>query len=96
MKKKITISELAPGMSGVITAINTPPEIKGRLMDMGMIVGAAVEMVRYAPLGDPVEIKVHNTLIALRKSEAGLIYIDKGMGHHEQKQRRRRAGRKSK
>ena len=96
MKKVSTISDLAPGMTGVVTAIKTPPEIKRRLMDMGVIVGAAVEMVRFAPLGDPVEIKVHNTLIALRKSEAGLIYIDKGIGRHERKQSRHRAGRKSK
>ena len=62
---------------------------------MRVIIGTNVEMVRYAPLGGPVEIKVHNTLIALRKSEAGLIYIEKGTKHHEREQHRHSSGRKS-
>ncbi|MFC1539533.1 ferrous iron transport protein A [Candidatus Latescibacterota bacterium] len=95
MNKIETLKDLLPGMTGVISKIITPPDIKRRLMDMGIIIGAQVEMVRSAPLGDPVEIKVHNTLIALRKSEAGLIFIEKGYKHHERKQRRHRFGRKS-
>ncbi|MFC1650084.1 ferrous iron transport protein A [Candidatus Latescibacterota bacterium] len=95
MNIKNTIKDLAPGMTGVISKIKTPSDIKRRLMDMGIITGAKVEMVRSAPLGDPVEIKVQNTLIALRKSEAGLIYIEKGKKHNERKQHRHRSGRKS-
>ncbi|MFC1490456.1 ferrous iron transport protein A [Candidatus Latescibacterota bacterium] len=90
-----TIKDLAPGMTGVISDIKTPAGIKRRLMDMGIIIGAKVEMIRSAPLGDPVEIKVHNTLIALRKSEAGLIFLEKGHNHNERKQHRHRFGRKS-
>ena len=61
-----TVNDLFPGDKGVIVTINAPLNIKQRLMDMGIIEGVEVEMIRTAPLGDPIEIKVHNTFIALQ------------------------------
>ena len=44
-------------------------------MEMGLLVGTQVELVRFAPLGDPVEIKVRGYNLTLRKHEAELILV---------------------
>jgi Fe2+ transport system protein FeoA len=44
-------------------------------MEMGMLVGTQVELVRFAPLGDPIEIKVRGYNLSLRKHEAELILV---------------------
>ena len=98
MRKLITINDLLPGGWGIVKKINADDNIRQRLMDMGVIEGARVEMIRTAPLGDPIQIKVLNTLLALRKNEARSIIID----HHGEKPHgrkrahRHRFGRKSK
>lgn len=89
-----TVNDLSPGDRGVIENIKAPPEIRRRIMDMGIIKGIEVEMVKAAPLGDPIEIKVHNTLIALRRNEAGTLFIEHhGKTHRERKRHRHRSGR---
>ena len=50
--------------------------IKKRIVDMGMVPGAEVEMERYAPLGDPIEIKVKGYHLSLRKEDVSLIMIE--------------------
>ena len=45
-------------------------------MEMGLLVGTAVELVRFAPLGDPVEIRVRGYNLTLRKSEAEQILVE--------------------
>lgn len=47
-----------------------------KLLDMGFITGASLEVIREAPLYDPMELKIHNYLITLRKSEAKLIEVE--------------------
>ena len=44
-------------------------------MEMGLLVGTSVELVRFAPLGDPVEIKVRGYNLTLRKQEAEQILV---------------------
>lgn len=46
-----------------------------RLMAMGLTLHAELEVVRYAPLGDPIQIKVRNTYLSLRKDEAVLLKL---------------------
>ena len=72
----ITVNDLPPGGYGIIKEIKTADKIKQRFMDMGVIEGVTVEMVRPAPLGDPIQIKVLNTLLALRRSEARMLIIE--------------------
>ena len=55
--------------------IRLPPESRPRLMEMGLLVGTQVELVRFAPLGDPVEIKVRGYNLSLRKQEAERILV---------------------
>ena len=93
----ITVDDLPPGGFGIVKQINADDTIKQRLMDMGIFEGVKVQMVRPAPLGDPIQVKVLNTLIALRRNEARSLIIEtSGVIHHGHKAHRRRFGRKSK
>jgi Fe2+ transport system protein FeoA len=46
-------------------------------MEMGIVPGSVINVVRYAPLGDPLEIKLKGCLLSLRKEEAELVEITK-------------------
>ena len=69
------LSSLPAGSTGTVTAVEVAPEHKGRLLEMGLLPGTRVEVVRYAPLGDPVEIKVRGYNLSLRKHEAEQVWI---------------------
>jgi len=69
------LTSLAPGATATVVEINLPPANRPRLMEMGLIVGTKVELVRFAPMGDPVEIKVRGYNLTLRKHEAELILV---------------------
>ncbi|ATW26427.1 FeoA family protein [Candidatus Formimonas warabiya] len=74
--KRRTLKDLAPGQRAKIVKINGSGAIRRRLVEMGVTPGSEVEMERYAPLGDPVEIKLKGTHLSLRKSEAEIVDID--------------------
>ena len=69
------LTSLEVGSSAVVTEIKIPAENRGRILEMGLIVGTPVELVRFAPLGDPVEIKVRGYHLSLRKHEAEQILV---------------------
>ena len=69
------LTSLAAGSSAIVTEIKIPVETRSRLMEMGLLVGSPVELVRFAPLGDPVEIKVRGYHLTLRKHEAEQIWV---------------------
>lgn len=63
------------GRTATVAEIKVAPESRPRLMEMGLLVGTRVELVRFAPLGDPVEIKVRGYNLTLRKNEADQIFV---------------------
>ena len=63
------------GRTATVVEIKLPVESRPRLMEMGLLVGTRVELVRFAPLGDPVEIKVRGYNLTLRKHEADQIFV---------------------
>ncbi len=69
------LSNLAPGQRGKVCAIDLPGASKGRIMEMGLTVGVTVEMIRLAPMGDPMELKVRGAHLSLRKAEAASIRV---------------------
>ena len=69
------LTSVAVGTIATVTQINLPPASRPRLMEMGLLVGTKVELVRFAPLGDPVEIKVRGYNLTLRKHEAEQILV---------------------
>jgi ferrous iron transport protein A len=70
-----TLASLKVGGAGTVSEIKVPVEQRGRLLEMGLLVGTPVELVRFAPLGDPVEIKVRGYHLTLRKHEAEQIWV---------------------
>ena len=69
------LTSLAVGTSAVVAEINLPSASRPRLMEMGLLVGSKVQLVRFAPMGDPVEIKVRGYNLTLRKLEAEQILV---------------------
>jgi ferrous iron transport protein A len=70
------LSELAVGASAVVRDLPKNGPAFVRLREMGMIIGTRVTLVRMAPLGDPLEIKLRGYHLTLRKSEAEQIGVE--------------------
>lgn len=70
------LKDMKPGESGLIVTLHGSGNVKHRLIDMGLVHGAKIHVMKFAPLGDPVEIKVKNFELALRNSEAGMIDVE--------------------
>ena len=72
----MTLAELKPGEGGRISAIAAVGPLKRRLMDMGVLVGVEVRMIKVAPLGDPLEVEIKSYRLSLRRSEAQEIRLE--------------------
>lgn len=70
------LTSLALGGAAKVTEIKVPPQSRGRLLEMGLLVGTPVQLVRFAPLGDPVEIKVRGYHLTLRRQDAEQIFVE--------------------
>ena len=70
-----TLDTLGPGEAGVISRVNGAGPVKRRIVDMGLVTGTQVSVLKLAPLGDPMEIKVKNFNLSLRKAEAAAIEV---------------------
>ena len=64
------LSALPLGQKARVLGFDLPPEQHQRLLEMGLTVGAQFEVVRFAPMGDPIDIKVRGYHLSLRKKEA--------------------------
>lgn len=71
----MTLDKLPVGKSGVITKVGGEGMLRLRLLDMGLIPRTHVTMIKIAPMGDPVEIRVRGYELTLRKEDAGFIEI---------------------
>jgi ferrous iron transport protein A len=70
------LTSLAVGSAATVIEIKVPPQGRGRLLEMGLLVGTSVQLVRFAPLGDPVEIKVRGYHLTLRRQDAEQIFVE--------------------
>ena len=70
------LSELYPKQKAIIKSIGDLGELKERLMDMGVLCGELVEVVRVAPMGDPIEICIGDEHLALRREEMQKIEVE--------------------
>ena len=73
--KKMLLSELSIGQEAIIFDYVEESDTCARLEEMGVTPGEKVQIIRYAPMGDPIEIKVRGYLLSLRKEEASLIEV---------------------
>ena len=72
----MTLKELGIGQSAVITKVGGSGALRQHFLDMGMIPGTEVTVLKYAPLGDPVEIRIHGYSLTLRLNEAAQIDVE--------------------
>lgn len=75
--QEMTLEQLRPGETAIITRISINGGDEGDLMEMGLTSGTEVRLVKYAPLGDPMEIKVRGYYLSLRRSEAKAILVER-------------------
>ncbi len=72
----MTLKELEIGKSAVIKHVGGNGALRQHFLDMGMIPGAEVTVVKFAPMGDPMELQIHGYELTLRLAEAAQIEIE--------------------
>ncbi|MDD3575083.1 ferrous iron transport protein A [Methanospirillum sp.] len=72
----MTVEQLTPGTSGIISGIQGDTTIRRRLMEMGLLPGSRLTLVKWAPLGDPAECLIRGYKLSIRRAEAALISVD--------------------
>ena len=71
-----TLNELNPGDLVLVKRVHGEGSLRRRILDMGIIRGTRLEMVKKAPLGDPIEVKIKGYDLSLRKTEAALVEVE--------------------
>ena len=66
----MTLNQLGIGKTARITAVGGEGSLRQHFLDMGVIPGAEVTLVQYAPMGDPMELRIHGYSLTLRKDDA--------------------------
>ena len=73
----MTLDKCPIGASAVIRAVGGVGALRCRLLDMGIIPGTRVTVIKVAPMGDPIEIRLRGYELTLRKDDAGEIDVEK-------------------
>ncbi len=73
----LTVKDLSIGESGRITVVGGKDALRQHFLDMGLIPGSIVTVVKYAPMGDPIELKVYDYSLTLRLADAAEISVEK-------------------
>jgi len=71
----MTLDELALGGRGIVTAVGGEGALRQHFLDMGVIPGIRMELVKFAPMGDPIEFRLHGYELTLRLDDARKIQI---------------------
>ena len=71
----MTLKDLKPGQSARITDVGGEGALRQHFLDMGVIPGAEVTMMKLAPLGDPMEVRIHGYELTLRRADAEQITV---------------------
>ena len=85
-----TLNHISPGWTVRIVSINATGLMRKRLMEMGILRGATLKVLRMAPLGDPMEIQLKGLRISLRKTEAAKVDVERLEGPPVRMRRRMR------
>lgn len=71
----MTLRDLKPGQSGIVASIKGSGSIRRRVLEMGVTPGTGIEVIKVAPLGDPMEVMLRGYELSLRKEEAEAIEL---------------------
>lgn len=72
-----TLADLRPGQRGKVRGFLALNRTVQRMMHLGLLRGREIEVVRRAPAGDPIEIRLLGSSLSLRRDDAGLIEVDR-------------------
>jgi ferrous iron transport protein A len=72
---ELSLARLPIGAQARVIAVNGNGPVARRLMEMGVVPGAPVRVIKAAPLGDPIEVRVRGYNLALRRTEAQTILV---------------------
>lgn len=70
-----TLAELSPGERGTVARVDGDPTLAQQLGELGLIPGVEVELVRVAPLGDPLELSLMGYHLSLRRADARVVEL---------------------
>jgi ferrous iron transport protein A len=70
-----SLDNLNAGEEGRITGLSGATDVRRRLLEMGLTPGTLLRVVRFAPLGDPIDVEVRGYHLSLRKHEAGQVML---------------------
>lgn len=70
-----SLGALRVGQAGLVTRVGCDRPVARRLMEMGLLPGTRVRVVRVAPLGDPMELRVRDYALSIRRAEAAAISV---------------------
>ena len=68
----MTLKDLEIGQSAKVIKVGGAGALRQHFLDMGIIPGAVVTLVKYAPMGDPMELRIHGYELTLRKDDAAI------------------------
>ena len=71
----VPLSSLRPGDRAVVVGVDVPGGVGRRLLDLGFVPGTTLQVIRRAPLGDPVAYEIRGSRICLRATEAEQIRV---------------------
>jgi ferrous iron transport protein A len=71
-----TLDEASRGAAVRVVAVEGPPSVAQRLLEMGLTQGAVVSVVRAAPLGDPLEVSVRGYRLSVRRGDARHVRVE--------------------
>ena len=71
----MTLDKIPRGSSAQVVSVDGTAGISLRLMEMGMVPGARVRVVKSAPLGDPIHVCIGDSHLALRRAEAETVMV---------------------
>jgi Fe2+ transport system protein FeoA len=75
---EVSLTTLAPGEEALVERVGSDTtNFRQRLLEMGIIKGTQIELVRYAPLGDPIEVRVRGYRLSMRRGEAATVFVRK-------------------
>lgn len=77
---EVTLKEMKPGQCGHVHKVIGSGAVRRRMLEMGLIEGKLLQVIKYAPLGDPMEICVSGVHMCLRGNEAACLIMRRADG----------------
>jgi Fe2+ transport system protein FeoA len=73
----LSLADLRVREGARVVAVSGRPGLRRRLLEMGVLPGTAIEIVRVAPLGDPIEVRLRGYALSLRREDARAIAVER-------------------